>query len=476
MIGRRTFFAALASVPAARVLGETGAVVARPPARPLPDARRLVGASGLAGGVGFAWVDRRTGALLEGGRSLAPMPPASTMKALTALYALARLGPKHRFRTRVIRAGDMLVLAGGGDPVLASDDLASLAADLVASGEAPPARFGVWGGALPQLAEIAPEQADHLAYNPALSGMILNFNRVHMGWRRANGAIEMSVEARAARNSPRAYTITVAPGEQRELFSYRSGDGRESWTVARSALNGSGSRWLPVRKPELYAGDVFQTLCRAKGLVLPAPEAIDALPVGVEVAGLDSPPLTVLLRDMLLYSTNLTAEVLGLAASGAVDPAASAAAMQAWLQDQGLGQGFLLADHSGLSAASRLNAQGLARALAVATGAVELAGLLRDNPLDEDPGALAGRNYRVSAKTGTLNFVSNLAGHLDASGGAETSFAILCADMPRHAASSGQEMPAGVQTWTREARGLQSRLLAGWAARGLENPVPDLGR
>lgn len=55
-----------------------------------------------------------------------------------------RLGGDHRFRTRIIRAGDLLVLAGGGDPVLTTDDLARLADALVATGTQSPARFAVW--------------------------------------------------------------------------------------------------------------------------------------------------------------------------------------------------------------------------------------------------------------------------------------------------------------------------------------------
>lgn len=466
MIARRAVLAGLASWPALGALAEADAPLRRPPAVPAPSARRVVAASGLAGDVGHAIIDWQSGTLLEGSMALVPMPPASTTKALTALYALARLGPAHRFRTRVLRAGDMLVLAGGGDPVLSSDDLARLAADLVASGEPAPKRFAVWGGALPSIAEIAPEQADHLAYNPALSGMMLNFNRVHLGWRGGDGGPQLSLEARAARHSPRAYTISAIPGDQRDMFTYRADESREFWTIARSALRRPGSRWLPVRQPELYAGDVFQTLCRAQGFALPSPEVVDLLPVGSEVAALDSPPLTELLRGMLRHSTNLTAEAIGLAASGARDTAASGAAVRDWLHAQGLGAGFRLADHSGLSADSRVTALGLARAISQATGAADLALLLREEQQDEAT-PRSTPSYRVLAKTGTLNFVSNLAGHIDRPDGRLVSFAILCADLPRHAASRGQEQPEGVAAWTRQARQLHRRVVAQWAARWL---------
>ncbi|WCR12366.1 D-alanyl-D-alanine carboxypeptidase [Paracoccus stylophorae] len=463
---RRGLLAGALALPASAAWPQVTGLAQRPPLRPAPDAARIVARSGLSGTVGYALLDADDGRVLDSGGAMAALPPASTMKALTALYALARLGPAHRFRTRVLRAGDMLVLAGGGDPVLSTDDLARLAADLVASGQTSPPRFAVWGGALPRLARIVPDQADHLAYNPALSGMILNFNRVHLGWRTAGGAVQMRLEARAAANSPRAYTITVEPGDHRALFAYHADPLHERWTVARSAVTRPGSRWLPVRKPELYAGDVFQTLCRARGLVLPTPEIIDTLPEGDEVASLDSQPLRQILRDMLYFSTNLTAEVVGLHASGASDPAASAAAMQNWLHAQGLGQGFRLHDHSGLSGESRVTALGLARAILSAEGAADLAPLLKRDPLADDLGALPDRGFQVAAKTGTLNFVSNLSGHLRADGG-HAVFAILCADGARHTATTGQELPAGVRGWTHEAKTLQGQLLAGWAQRWL---------
>ncbi|MFC3170300.1 D-alanyl-D-alanine carboxypeptidase [Paracoccus fontiphilus] len=453
MIARRSLLAGLAALPAA--------AWGRPPEKPRFTAGPLVATGRLRGVVAYARLDRDGADLADAALAAAPMMPASTLKAVTALYALDRLGGSRTFRTQVIRAGDLLILAGGGDPVLSTDDLARLAADLAASGQPAPARFAVWGGALPRMEEIAPPQADHLAYNPALSGMILNFNRVHLGWRQ--GGAQISLEARAADHSPRAYTITAAPGDQPDLFSYRGEGDRESWTVSRAALKSAGSRWLPVRRPELYAGDVFQTLCRAQGLALPAPEAIDALPQGEVVATHASPPLGEILRGMLYFSTNLTAEVVGLHASGAGDLAASAQAMQAWLAAQGQGTGFTLADHSGLSPDSRVTAQGMARLLAGPGLAAGLPDLLKLNPLDEDLGRDPAQAAQVHAKTGTLNFVSNLAGYLDRPDGTRSAFAILATDAQRQSATAGQDLPSGVVTWTREAKQLQRDILNLWS-------------
>ena len=389
-----------------------------------------------AADLGFVAIDLRSG---TAGMSVQPdimLPPASTLKTVTALYALDRLGAGHRFTTRVLRDGDTLVLAGGGDPTLDTDGLAALAQDTArAAGDWRPARFVVWGGALPRVEQIAPGQAAHLAYNPAISGMILNFNRVHLGWR-CETDCALSLEARAEGHSPRAYSIAAAVRPGGGAYLHGASGGREQWDIPRRGLSARGTRWLPVRRPEAYAGDVFQTLARAAGLPLPAPEVIDTAPSGAEIARRDSEPLPAILHGMLKHSTNLTAEVVGLAASGADGQVASAQAMAGWLAETGAGPAQL-ADHSGLSADP-----------------------LRDVLGPDAGGSGAGGAPLVQAKTGTLNFVSCLAGYATLLQGAEVAFAALVADDRRRAATEGQDWPEGSLAWVRRAKLLQRDLVA----------------
>ena len=422
----------------------------RPGAGPL-DPQAAIAASGIgAGSVSYALRNAVSGALLESGGPGASLPPASTLKAVTAAYALDRLGAGHRFATRVMLDGDRLILAGGGDPTLDTDRLAGLARRVAAAGLRPTV-FAVWGGALPRLGEISDDQARHVGYNPAISGIILNFNRVHLGWR--DGASGLSLQARAAQHSPRAWTIAAeAVPRQLPVFAHSDTPEGELWTIARGSMARAGSRWLPVRLPELYAGDVFQTLCRAEGLALPAPEIIaDLPPTAREVARSDSPPLAGILRDMLDFSTNITAEAVGLAASGARDLPTSGAAMRDWLGDAG--GTASLADHSGLSGDSRITAATLSAIMADRRAL--LAPLLHRAP---------ARGH-ILAKTGTLNFVSNLTGLIRGAMGQPMSFAIMISDAPRHAETSGTDLPPGMLAWTARAQALQLRLAEGWAAR-----------
>lgn len=440
----------------------------------------LVAAAGLGGEVGYVVADLRSGLVLEERNGRKAMAPASTAKVITSLYALESLGAGHRFATRVLASGPVaggrvqgdLILAGGGDPTLDTDGLADLAARLARAGvKGVTGRFFVWGGALPYAPEIAGDQPVHVGYNPAISGLILNYNRVHFEWKRGKGGYALGMDARSERLVPKVYTADMALARRKApLFGYRQAGGKEHWTVAEEALGKAGSRWLPVRLPEIYAGDVFQTLARAQGVSLPAPEVLARLPEGAQMlAERRSDALPTILRDMMRYSTNITAEAVGMSASAARGAAAargrSGAAMSAWLEGRLGGGAARFVDHSGLGAENRIAAHDMVRAVALLGPKAGLRGLMKPFALrDESGGKVPDAGFRVDAKTGTLNFVSTLAGYMTAPDGTELVFAIFTGDLARRARSKNSETPEGSGGWVRRSKILQSQLLSRWAA------------
>lgn len=467
--------------------GTPGAAAAAPATPPRPaaaDPEALIAAARLGGPVAYAVADARTGALLEARTPDLALPPASVTKAITALYALEALGPAHRFTTRLLATGPVagglvqgdLVLAGGGDPVLTTDTLGDMAAALARSGVRGVAgRFLVHAGALPFVPRIDPAQPEHVGYNPAVSGLNLNYNRVHVEWRRAGGQWQVAVDARGERFRP-AVTMAEVRIVQRQapLFTFAAEDGRERWTVAAAALGEGGSRWLPVRRPDLYAGEVFRTLARAQGLALPAPvPAAGGEPRGSVLAEAPSDELAVLLRDMLRFSTNLTAEAVGLAATAArgAGPAATLAASARAMADWGRARLGLTAaqfvDHSGLGDAARLSPADMVRALVRAGADGRLRPILRPFVLRDARGnELRDHPLRVAAKTGTLNFVSGLGGYIAAPSGRDLAFAIFAADPARRERLSPaeRERPPGGPEWTARARRLHQQLIERWGA------------
>lgn len=481
--------ALLAATAAPAALADAPARSPRPPARPwgtvpaqaapaaqaAPGLRALVEAARLGGDTGVAVVDAATGRLLEGWGETRALPPASCAKAMTALYALERLGPGHRWATRIIATGPVsggqvqgdLVLAGSGDPTLTSDQLGDLAAALRARGvRGITGRFLVHAGGLPRVDHIADDQPDYVGYNPSIAGLNLNHNRVHFEWKRGAQGWQFTMDARGERFVPRVAMARIrAVDRETPVFTYARGDGVDNWTVATRALGKGGSRWLPVRHPELYCAEVFQTLAAAQGIRLPAPRVTATAPGGTVLAQVASDTLLPVMRDMLRYSTNLTAEVVGLTASGAGSLSASGAAMTDWAQAR-YGTGGRFVDHSGLGARSRVAAVDMAQALARARG-TGLAGILREQGMRDDKGKeIKGHPVRVPAKTGTLNFVSGLAGYIQPPGGRELAFAIFSADLPRRDGLRGadRESPPGGRAWLGRARTLQGQMVSRWAA------------
>lgn len=474
--------AALGNAPESspRPVARTGIRVATSGAIRAARADDLIGAAALGGAVSYAVADAKTGLILEARQAGMPMPPASTMKVITSLYALEHLGAGYRFPTRLIATGPVeggtvrgdLVLAGGGDPELTTDDLGDMAAALGKAGvTGVTGRFLVWGGALPYLEAIDRSQPDWLGYNPAVSGLNLNFNRVNFVWKRAGGGYEVGMDARAERFAPPVYSARVKVADRDlPVYSYRAGGRVEEWTVARRALGKGGSRWLPVRRPELYAGDVFQTLARAEGVPLPAPEVVERMPGGTVLVERASDDLAVILRDMMKYSTNLTAEAVGMAASarrGVTSHVASGREMAAWLKARAGAVSARCADHSGLAGASRLSAGDMVRALVTLGPRAGLRGLMKEVPFRDAGGRkISGHPVTVEAKTGTLNFVSTLAGYVRAPGETDLAFAIFTGDVARRDAvpAAQRERPEGGTAWVKRSKRLQQQLIERWVA------------
>ncbi len=446
-----------------------------PQAMSAGDFEALIDAAKLGGAVSFVVADARTGAVLAARAPGTALPPASVAKAVTALYALDRLGPQHRFATRVLATGPVsgnmvqgdLVLVGGGDPTLQTDQLGDLVARLAKAGvKGATGRFLFWDGALPVLRGIAQDQPVHVGYNAAISGLNLNFNRVHFEWKRAGSDWQVAVDARGERFAPQVGMVRVAiAAREAPLFTYDEGR-VEEWTVASGALGKGGSRWLPVRDPGAYVAEVFHTLAQSHGMRLEAPARTANLPTGAELGRVESDPLPEVLRGMLRFSTNLTAECVGLAASGAGNLADSGRAMSDWV-GQTFGQTIDLRDHSGLGGASRITAAGMVQMLVAAEGAQRgLKPILRSVGMKDDKGAvIEGHPVKVLAKSGTLNFVSALAGHIVPPSGRELVFAIFTGDPARRdAVPVGQrEDPEGAGAWNKRARRLQGQLINRWA-------------
>lgn len=488
MVTRRFILGGLASGIASPLLANAPAQSLFPAARPLnwerraiPSAQEIIQAAALSGKVSFAVADAHTGQMLETHSPLLAQPPASVAKAITALYGLKTLGEQFQFRTQLVATGPIqngrlngdLVLLGSGDPQMDTDTLVKLAAALKASGlREITGRFRVAPDALPYIPSIDPGQPEHVGYNPSISGLNLNFNRVFFEWKREAETYAITMDARSESIRPRVSVARMSIADRNlPVYTYAKRQGVERWTVARTALGNGGGRWLPVRAPDAYAAEVFQILARAHGIDLRAGDPVRGGVQGTVLAEERSAELKPLLRSMLRYSTNITAEAVGLSATIASRGrpstlSASAEAMNAWVATNlGVNQPKFV-DHSGLGHASRISPHAMVNALRHDSAQTALRGILKTIVLTDRSGEpLPPGGPSVVAKTGTLNFVSGLAGYVRTKGGRDLVFAVFSADMARRDGLSRteRERPAGGRRWTRSARRMQNDLLRRWA-------------
>ncbi len=492
-LSRRFFLGTALSALGAAAQAGAPAISLRPQLRPTgladpdyrpppPAAQDLIDAARLGGKVGYAVIDMRSGVTLESRNGATGFPPASVTKTITALYALDALGPTYRFRTRLVATGPVndgivqgdLVLVGGGDPVLDTDALAKIAASLKAAGvRGLTGAFRVFGGALPFERFIDDAQPDQVGYNPAVSGLNLNFNRVHFEWVRASDGYTVTMDARSARFRPEVQVARMMIADRAApVFTYTDGGDHDQWSVARRALGKSGARWLPVRHPDSYAGEVFASLARGQDVTLGTAKVAQEAPKGETLVSHLSAPLSDILKDMLKFSNNLTAELVGMTATaarvGAAESlAASAREMTAWARaDLGL-EGATLVDHSGLGAASRVSARAMARVLAVSGRQAALRPMLKPFRMRDANGGYDDRHpISVEAKTGTLHFVSALAGYASGPSERPLAFAIFTHDPASRVGleNSTEDRPPGARSWNRRAKSLQQALIERWDA------------
>lgn len=461
------------------------------------DQEAVIAAHGFAPHqVGFYAIDLETGAVLGQRNADAAFIPASVTKVPTTVAALATLGPGYRFETALYGTGPVvdgrldgdLYLVGGGDPILNADDLDGVLAEAVESG------IGGVSGALhydasllPQVTAIDPQQPETATYNPGVSALSVNFNVIQVAWETDAADGTLSVTATSNTDSQRvpvdSVLFAVAPETRPQRTSFRQGDQAdgEVWVLARH-LPPEGHDWLPVQSTALNTAMVFRRLAEARGLTLPAASAA-ALPEDARLlARHRSAPLTRIVRGVLRYSNNLSAELVGLVASRrlvgeALSLTDSAQTLDGWLQQhvEPIDWGpYRAVNHSGLATQARATPRQMVEILRYAEsldlGEDGYADLLPTVAVPEpEDGSRRTPAVEVRAKSGTLYYGSGLAGYMLTGGEARIAFAVFVSDLEARQRldsaedPSARDNPPGVRHWLARARAVQRALLSHWA-------------
>ncbi|RED53871.1 D-alanyl-D-alanine carboxypeptidase/D-alanyl-D-alanine-endopeptidase [Aestuariispira insulae] len=422
------------------------------------DAAEAFAQQGLDGAqAGYLLIDQDSGEILSAFHADKALIPASTAKLLTAVAALEVLGPGHRFVTKLCQAGDHLYLVGGGDPDLDIGDLAEMADDaagFLASVEMP-ASFIIDDSLAPR-EYVSADQPKSAYYNPEVGALTIRDALVYIHWQPEGG------NAVSLYQSPDTGLTEVPTDWLLELPSGSKGDAR-----------------YPVKDPGLHAGAVFQQLAVAQGLELPEPVRGNAPDKECqEIARHESAPMIDLVENMLETSSNIQAELIGLAVSRALGDqpanlAQSSARLRDWWAQKVSGMdwsGMALNNHSGLDSEGRMTARqmlavleyvarkpALKRAFFPRLAVSGWKGWLKDR-LDRPETAL-----RVWAKTGTMNYGVALAGRFFGQSERPVLFAVFVSDLEERSVADvgGQNaVPAG--QWNQKAKASIDSLMRSW--------------
>lgn len=323
--------------------------------------------------------------------------PASTLKLLTGVAALAGLGPDRTFDTTVVPGArpDQVVLVGGGDPFLASSPAKPTAyprpADLTTLARSTAAALRAAGRA-----SVRVDFDDSLFAGP----------RMEDTW-------------------PASYDDVVAP------ISALWADQAESRTG-----------WGFEDDPASDAAGLFARALRKAGVkVAGKPRRVQADPAAEPLATVQSPPVRDVVSRVIAVSDNEGAEVLARHVAiaeklpGTFDGGVRGVTAVLGRLGVALRPGEVIHDGSGLSRANRLSAATLLDVLALASAAdrPDLRAAVTGLPVAGYTGSLATRfdeaepagRGRVRAKTGTLSGVHGLAGVTTDLDGNVLSFVLL---------------------------------------------------
>ncbi len=383
-----------------------------------------------------------------------PLLPASIMKIITTATALHYLGPEYRFTTQFLYTGKRigrviqgdLVVRGGGDPKLSSEQLWSIATRIKASGVNEITGNLVIDTHFFDGYDRAPawddEGTTQRAYDAKLSPFSINFNTiaVYVSPGVAVGAplnisldpAQTYIQAQNLGKTTRGGRYTISVSRNHESLANQASamsDGVAEEIYVRGSLPVGAKEqvvYLSVNNPTRYAAETFRAFLQQAGVKMNGSIQITSTPVvGTELYNHTSSSLSLILKDLNTYSNNFTAEqiIKTIAADRYGAPGSHAEGLRLSMDFLRLlridTQNLTLVDGSGLSRKNRFTAKAMTDLLAAMyprfdTGPDFLASLrvmgaygVLSNRLSNSPA-----HGQIRAKTGSLSGVSTLAGYV----------------------------------------------------------------
>ncbi len=403
--------------------------------------------------IGFVLYDPETKKVLKNLNGDDLFTPASVMKVLTGFYTLNHFSPDHHFITSVKKIGTIkdkfldgaIFLVGGGDPLLFTNELMQMCVDLKKQVNVVKGKFFYDETLYQSRVAIEDTQKDEDSYNTALSSLSSDFNLFDFHYR-----YEEKTNTLTYFYYPDVGQ-TFRPGTNFDAYDLEHTD----WEIPRD-LKTSGKEQLPLRNAGLATAKKFQMLCGKIGLKLPDPEPRATPSFAQEMVSHKSLSLREILSLGMEYSNNLVFESLLLNSAKKSTLKEAAESMQIFFAEKiKIKDKIQINNGSGLAHDNKLSPRFL----------LEVFKLWGDDhiaymPISGVKGTLAKRMLEppmpinVWAKTGTMDYVSSLAGTLFTKSGKKLTFVIMSNNKSNYVGPK--------EWWNNRARTLQDQLLELW--------------
>jgi D-alanyl-D-alanine carboxypeptidase/D-alanyl-D-alanine-endopeptidase (penicillin-binding protein 4) len=405
--------------------------------------------------IGFVLIDTQTNKIIESFNSNKAFLPASLSKIPTTYFALKTLGPNFKFKTKLssnakidngVLKGD-LYLHSNGDPFLTNSKLQNLILELKIKGiNSVSGNFYYDASALPQIKQISEMGLGDQTYNTGLSALNVEFNRFQV-WRygktrRTNKSDFKTIPAIDSIEVKKVIT-PFTPGKR---FKHNEvANKKEVWEVSHQQRY-KRLEEIPIRNTARYTATYFRYLAKLQGIQLKEPQEKVIPKLSKVLASLESLPLSQLVAMALEYSNNLFTEVILLTTAKnlkgkVLNLKDSALVMKKWMQEKfpndNWGDSYF-ENGSGLSVNNKIRTITLAKFFQSIKNEkigndffwsyLSLSGQsgwMRKRLNDPD------MSYRVWAKTGSLDYISNLSGYLMTNKGKRLAFAFYGNDFEK---------------------------------------------
>ena len=393
--------------------------------------------------------------------------PASIQKVLTAIVALDKLGADFRFRTSVYAAraiengildGD-LTIYGRGAPDFDGASLENLVAQLEAKG-----LKHIKGNVVGDESYFTGDgYGDGWTWNDlqwyyGAEASAVTFKQNEAGVYMKDGAPVASSDYLEIQND-----LQPKQADKNEGYGIRRGLGNNQIYIWGNGEKASGR--MSVHNPTLWTAKTLKETLEKRGIVVEgAAQSVDwkaknklIVENAVELAAVESVTLAEIVQRMNKRSVNVYAELLlrtlgkrcGDSAPAEIrdqqevrgDDAAGISVIKKFLRENKVATDEIqIHDGSGLSRLNFVTPEAYARALIYAAQSNFSDAFVNSLPIAATDGTLGGRlgkaKGKITAKTGSITFVSSLAGYAQTPGDEVLSFAIISNNVTRKSDSS----------------------------------------